>query len=79
MKTRIKVVHCENKFRLLTELGFPIGARLLTVAPEKGRDYPDLQDVFATKLEAERAAIRWNTYLLHAAKKKSKTKTRISE
>jgi hypothetical protein len=80
MKTRIIVVTSgDGTFRLITELGFPIGSRLLTVAPEPGKDYPDLQDTFPTRLEADRAAIRWNTYLLWADKKKSKQKSRISE
>lgn len=80
MKTRIIVVtKLDDTFKLTTEYGFPIGSRLLTVAPETGKDYPDLQDVFDTKLEADRAAMRWNLYLIHAAKKKSKKRERISE
>lgn len=80
MKTRIIITtKLDGTFKLMTENGFPIGSRLLTVAPDTGRDYPELQDVFATKSEAERAAMRWNLYLNDAAKKKSKTKYRSSE
>ena len=37
---------------------------MLTVAPEKGHDYPELTDWFATKAKAEKAALKWNLYLL---------------
>lgn len=79
MKTRVLVVPDGAVFRLRTSLGFPIGPRMLSVAPEPGKDYPEIQDTFTTKLEADRAAVRFNTYLLWAEKKKSKQKSRISE
>lgn len=70
----IVVTPFEGSFRLITDKGYPIGGRLLTVAPEKDREYPDLQDTFEKKLDADRAALRWNQYLLHASKKRAKRK-----
>lgn len=80
MRSRVIVVTTgDGEFRLITEFGFPIGSRLLSVAAEKGRDLPELTDRFVSKIAAQRAALRWNQYLLHAHAKKSKQKGRISE
>ena len=80
MRTRVIVVAADDgKFRLRTEHGFPIGSRMLGVAPEPDKDYPELTDTFGTKLDANRAALRWNLYLAHAEKKKTKKIYRLSE
>jgi hypothetical protein len=79
MKSKVVVIHEGNQFLLMTSFGFKIGSRMLTAAPEAGKDFPELTDRFETKAEADRAAMKWNLYLLHADKKRSKTKQRISE
>ena len=80
MRTRVIVVAADDgKFRLRTDFGGPIGSRLFSVAPEPEKDYPELTDTFGTKLEANRAALRWNLYLAHAEKKKTKKIYRLSE
>lgn len=77
--TKVIVVPHGDTFHLRTSQGFPIGSRMLTVAPEKGKDYPELKSVFLSKHDANRAALEWNVYLLHAAKKKSKSKQRFAD
>ena len=77
MTARVLVTMQEDgQFRIRTEIGFPIGSRMLTVAPEEDKDFPELQDTFKTRLEADRAALRWNLYLRWAKKKKAKNKNR---
>src|SRR6188472_2573886 len=79
MRSKVSVIPEANEFILRTSLGFPIGSRMLGPAPEEGKDYPELQDRFTERLDADRAALRWNMYLAHAAKKRPKSKGRISE
>lgn len=76
---KVVVILQDDEFILRTSHGHPIGSRMFSVAPEAGRDYPELTDRFSTKVDADRAAMRFNLYLLHAAKKRNKTKSRISE
>lgn len=57
---------------LRTQMGNPIGQRLLTVAAEPGKELPDLQDTFDSEPAARRAALRWNMYLRHARSRKSR-------
>lgn len=64
---------------LKTSLGLTVGTRMLSTAPEDGKDYPEIPEEFQNKLDADRACLRWNEYLLHAWQKRSKTKRRISE
>jgi hypothetical protein len=57
-----------------------LGQRLYSVEPKKGATLPVVPDKpFSTRLEAEKAKLEWNTYLLHAWKTRSKSKTRVSE
>jgi hypothetical protein len=77
--TKVVVIAEGTEFVLRTSHGYKIGSRMLSVAPESGRDYPEMTDRFATKAEADRAAMRFNLYLIHAENKRSKTKQRISE
>lgn len=77
--TKVIVVPQGDTFHLRTIQGFPIGSRMLTVAPEKGKDYPELKSVFTSKHDASRAALEFNLYLQHAAKKKSKSKQRFAD
>lgn len=77
--TKVVVVPQDDKFLLRTTNGFPIGSRMLTVAPEKGKDYPELKSEFSSKHEANRAALEFNLYLNWAAKKKSKSKMRYAD
>jgi hypothetical protein len=79
MKSKVIVIPEGNEFILRTSFGFKIGSRMLTAAPEENKDYPELTDRFATKGEADRAAMRFNLYLMHAEKVRSKGKQRISE
>jgi hypothetical protein len=66
MLNRVIVNTTDTGFRLTTRLGFPIGPRM-----DSGGDCPPMTDMFATKLEADRAALSWNTYLLSIAKKRA--------
>lgn len=77
--TKIVVIEQSGQFILRTSNGFPIGSRLLSVAPETGKDLPDLRSEFPTKTEAARAALDFNMYLLWAAKKKSKSRARFAD
>ena len=77
--TRIVVTEEAGVFRLRTERGFVLGPRLYSVAPESGKVLPDLQDNFATKFEATRAAMYWNVYLIWAWKKRSKSRERSAD
>lgn len=77
--TKVIVVPQNGKFHLRTSNGFPIGSRMLTVAPETGKDYPELKSEFSSRHDASRAALEWNLYLSMAAKKKSKSKQRFAD
>ena len=77
--TRIVIKEEDGKFILRTERGFVIGPRLITVDAEKGKQLPGMQDKFDKKIDADRAALAWNTYLLYAWKKRSKSKARSAD
>lgn len=77
--TRIIVKEQDGKFILRTERDYVVGPRLITVAPETGKILPGMQDKFDSKLDANRAALAWNTYLLYAWKKRSKSKVRSAD
>lgn len=77
--TKVIVVPQGDKFHLRTSNGFAIGSRMLTVAPEPGKDYPELKSEFSSKHDANRAALEFNLYLNWAAKKKSKSKQRFAD
>lgn len=79
MHTRIVVKGEDGAFKLRTERGFVIGPRLITVDPDKGKQLPTMQDKFDKKIDADRAALAWNTYLLYAWKKRSKSKSRTAD
>ena len=80
MRVKVEVIEYQGTFLLRTDRGMPLGQRLYSVAPKKGMVMPEIPSVaFSTKLEAERAKLQWNTYLLHAWQKRSKEKTRVSE
>jgi hypothetical protein len=53
---------------------------MLSVAPKEGSEYPVVPTgPFASEFEANVAKLEWNTYLLHASKNRSKSKSRSSE
>lgn len=77
--TRIIVKEEQGKFILRTERDYVIGPRLITVNAEEGKILPGMQDEFDSKLDANRAALAWNTYLLYAWKKRSKSRSRSAD
>jgi hypothetical protein len=77
--TRIIVTEHAGLFRLTTERGYVLGPRLYSVSPEEGKVFPDLKDEFTTKLDASRAAMDWNMYLLYASKKRAKSRDRSAD
>jgi hypothetical protein len=80
MRTKVVVKQTASGFHLETEYGFPIGPRMLSVAPKEATEYPlDPTRPFASEFEANVAKLEWNTYLLHASKNRSKSKSRSSE
>lgn len=79
MRTKVVVIPDGDQFVLRTSNGYPIGARMLTVAPEKGKDYPQLTSRFDSRNDANRACLAWNMYILWADKKKSKSKARYAD
>jgi hypothetical protein len=80
MRTKVVVKQTASGFHLETEYGFPIGPRMLSVAPKEGSEYPVVPTgPFASEFEANVAKLEWNTYLLHASKNRSKSKSRSSE
>lgn len=80
MRAKVIVVPVEGGFTLRTENDFPVGQRMLSVAPKKGSDFPVVPDApFRSEFEANKAKLDWNTYLLHAEKTKSKSRTRTAE
>jgi len=65
---------------LRTTLGNPVGGRMLTVAPQDGKIYPEIPSgPIESKLDAERLRLAWNTYLIHALKSRSKSKVRTAD
>jgi len=82
--TRIFVEPVETGgFRLRTDRGEPVGARLLSVDPEEGRSLPDVESarrLFDRKSDAVRTAFEWNLYLMwvrtHKTKKAKKGEER---
>ena len=80
MQTKVVVIESNGEFVMRTERGMPVGDRLLSIAPDKGKTFPEVPSKpFVTKLEAERSRLAWNLYLAHAWKKRSKSRVRTSE
>ena len=65
---------------LRTSLGNPVGTRMHTVAPQSGKQLPEVpKGPIESKLDAERLRLAWNTYLIHAYKSRSKSKVRTAD
>ena len=81
MQVRIRVVELsDGTFDLLTARNHRIGPRLLTVAPKKGEELPEIPEgPFTAKHEAYAAAMAWNLYLKWAWEHRSKSKDRGRE
>jgi hypothetical protein len=80
MRTKVVVKETPNGFHLETDYGFPIGPRMHSIAPKQGSNYPEVPSgPFTSEFEANVAKLEWNTYLLHAWKNRSKSKSRSSE
>lgn len=81
MHTRVIIVdQSDGTFVLRTSRGMPVGGRLITVDPEKGRSLPTVPvKPFTNRNDAAKAALAWNVYLDHAWRKRSKSKVRIAD
>ena len=70
----------DHTFVLRTSRGMPVGGRLLTVDPEKGRALPVVpREPFTNRNDAAKAALAWNVYLDHAWRKRSKSRVRTAD
>lgn len=77
----VQVNSVVSAWTLRTSNDNPVGSRLLTVDPEEGRELPLIPPTagWTTKIDAERAAIRWNMYLRWAQDKKRKRTNKGTE
>jgi len=63
VKKKIVVKKTEaGRFELRTVWGGPIGVRLLSHDPAKGKEFPPLETSYPIELDAMRAALAWNVY-----------------
>lgn len=67
LAVRVKPVFSETEqlWILRTSMGFIAGDRLITKSPEPGRSLPPDQVKYASRQDADRAAMRWNLYLMN--------------
>jgi len=81
VNTKIKIIgNDEAGYELRTERGFVLGPRLWTILPQDGKEFPDIPEKpFRTKLEASKAQLDLNLYLMWVYKNRTKTKSRLSE
>lgn len=80
MQPSIVLNETPDGYVLRTTLGNPVGARMLTVAPQSGKSLPEVPSgPIESKLDAERLRLAWNTYLIHAHKSREKSRVRTAD
>jgi hypothetical protein len=76
--TKIVVVKTDGQFVLRTNLGHPLGMRLLSGDPPAGKKLPPMDPVYKAEIAAMKASLLLNLYLRSQTNRKSSRNSKSS-